>query len=183
VLLLALLVGALAGRVVSVPSAELIPWALYALLALVAFGLDLHWAPLKRAWVPLLAAVLGALVAATVFVLLTPLGRPSVLATALAFGWYSLAAPLVAARAGATLGLFAFLANFLRESLTILLAPRLGPSLRGEGLASLGGATAMDTTLYFVVRYGDPDAGSLALVSGLVLTAAASLVVPLVLSL
>lgn len=181
--LAALLVGAGVGRAVSVPTAQLIPWALYALLALVAFGLDLRWAPLQRAWVPILASVLGAVVAGGVFALLTPLGAPSSLATALAFGWYSLAAPLVAARMGATLGLFAFLANFLRESLTILLAPRLGPTLGGEGLASLGGATAMDTTLYFVVRYGDPEAGSLALASGLVLTAAASLVVPLALAL
>ncbi len=183
VFLAALLGGAVLGRSVSLPTGELIPWALYALLALVAFGLDLRWAPLKRAWVPVVAASLGAVLTASVFALLTPLGVAPVFASALAFGWYSLAGPLVAARVGATLGLFAFLTNFLRESLTILLAPRLGPSLRGEGLASLGGATSMDTTLYFVVRYGESDAGSLALASGLVLTAAASLVVPLVLSL
>jgi uncharacterized membrane protein YbjE (DUF340 family) len=40
----------------------------------------------------------------------------------------------------------------------------------------------MDTTLYFVTRYGDRDAGSLALASGLILTVAASLIVPLVLA-
>ena len=182
-LVAALLGGVGIGRLVAVPTGPLISWALYALLALVAFGLDLSWAPLRRAWVPIVAAVGGTLAAAGVVALLTPWGAPPILASALAFGWYSLAAPLVGAKAGAALGLFAFLANFLRESGTILLAPRLGSALGGEGLASLGGATSMDTTLYFVVRYGDPDAGSLALASGLLLTAAASLLVPLALAL
>jgi uncharacterized membrane protein YbjE (DUF340 family) len=64
----------------------------------------------------------------------------------------------------------------------MLLSPLLGRRLRGEGLASLGGATSMDTTLYFVVGYGDADAGSLALASGLVLTLLASLVLPAILA-
>jgi uncharacterized membrane protein YbjE (DUF340 family) len=41
----------------------------------------------------------------------------------------------------------------------------------------------MDTTLYFVTRHGDPEAGSLALASGLILTVAATLVLPAVLAL
>jgi uncharacterized membrane protein YbjE (DUF340 family) len=40
----------------------------------------------------------------------------------------------------------------------------------------------MDTTLYFVTRYGDRNAGGLALASGLILTVAASLVLPFVLA-
>jgi len=55
--------------------------------------------------------------------------------------------------------------------------------MRGEGLTAMGGATAMDTTLWFVVRYGDPDSGGLALTSGLVLSVLASLLLPLVLAL
>jgi uncharacterized membrane protein YbjE (DUF340 family) len=58
----------------------------------------------------------------------------------------------------------------------------VGLPLGGEGLSALGGATAMDTTLYFVTRYGDRNAGSLALASGLILTVAASLVLPFVLA-
>lgn len=182
-LLGALAAGVVLGRWVRLPTGPLLAAALYALLALVAFGLDLAWAPLRRAWVPIVSAVVGAVAAAGVVALLVPWGAPPVFASALAFGWYSLAAPLVAAHDGAALGLFAFLVNFLREAATLLLAPRLGGRLRGEGLAAIGGATSMDTTLYFVVRYGDADAGSLALANGLVLTAAASLVVPLVLAL
>ncbi len=181
-LLAALVAGFGVGRAVPVPTGLLIPWALYGLLAFVAFGLDLTWAPIKRAWVPLVAAAVGSVASAAVVAFVVPFGASAVFASALGFGWYSLAAPLVADRLGAALGLFAFLVNFLREAATILLAPRLGARLRGEGLTALGGATSMDTTLYFVVTYGDAEAGSLALASGLVLTAAASLLVPLLLS-
>ncbi|MGI0129954.1 MAG: LysO family transporter [Thermoplasmata archaeon] len=183
VLLGALLVGVAAGHVVSIPAPVLIPWALYALLAFVGFGIPLTFSGLRDVWVPLSAATAGALAAAVVFAFVARVALPSALATSLAFGFYSLAGPLVAARAGAVLGLLAFLTNFLREDLTMLLAPYLGRRLRGAGLAALGGATSMDTTLYFVTRYGDAEAGSLALASGLILTVAASLVLPALLSL
>jgi uncharacterized membrane protein YbjE (DUF340 family) len=183
VLLGALLVGLAVGHLVLVPATEAIPWVLYVLLALVGFDIPLRLGALREVWRPLTAAVAGALAATAVFVLLVPLALPVALATALAFGFYSLAGPLVVARAGALLGLIAFLTNFLREDLTMLSAPYVGARLRGSGLAALGGATAMDTTLYFVTRYGDREAGSLAIASGLVLTVAAGLILPAVLSL
>ena len=179
----AVLVGFGIGHVVSLPTGATIEWALYVLLALVAFDLPLTWTGLRTVWVPLTAAAAGALVAGALFALLSGIALPVAMGTSLAFGWYTLAGPLVLARAGAVLGLLAFLTNFLRENLTMVLSPVVGRRLRGEGLTALGGATAMDTTLYFVTRYGDQDAGSLALASGLILTVAASLIVPLVLAL
>jgi uncharacterized membrane protein YbjE (DUF340 family) len=183
ILLAALLIGYGIGRAIALPTEPLITAALVALLALIGYGLELRLASARRAWISILSAVGGAVVAASLGVGLARLAPGAAFATALGFGWYSLTGPLVAARLGATLGLFAFLANFVREGLTMLLAPYLGPRLRGEGLAAIGGATAMDTTLYFIVRYGDPRAGTLAVASGLTLTVAASLVVPLVLAL
>jgi uncharacterized membrane protein YbjE (DUF340 family) len=183
VLLAAVLVGFGVGRVVVVPTDPEISWALYALLALVAFDLPLKWAGVRALWVPLTAAVAGALAAGALFALASGTALPVALGTSLSFGWYTLAGPLVLARAGALLGLLAFLTNFLRENLTMLLSPVVGRRLRGEGLAALGGATSMDTTLFFVTHYGDRDAGSLALASGLILTVSASLIVPLVLAL
>jgi uncharacterized membrane protein YbjE (DUF340 family) len=182
-LLGALLGGYGAGRVQSLPTAIAIPWALYALLALVAFDLKLRREALRNLWVPVTAASIGAVVAALVFALAIGMSVTVALATTLAFGWYTLAGPLVGARAGAALGLLAFLTNFLREDFTMLLAPLVGRRLRGEGMTALGGATSMDTTLYFVTRYGDAEAGSLALASGLLLTIAASLLLPAVLAL
>ena len=182
VLLLAALVGGFAlGHFVTLPTSQAIPWALYALLALVGFDLKLHVGALRSLWVPVTAAVVGALGAAAVFVVLVGIAAPVAFATTFAFGWYTLAGPLVGARAGAALGLLAFLTNFLRENLTMLLAPVLGRRMRGEGLTALGGATSMDTTLYFVTRYGDARAGTLALASGLILTVTASLLLPLLL--
>ena len=182
-LLVALVAGYGAGTAVALPTSTLVPIALAGLLALVGFGLELRWDALGRAWVPITAAAGGAVAAALVFAGLSRAGLVPSFAVALGFGWYSLTGPLVGARFGATLGLLAFLANFCRESLTMMLAPLLGRRLRGEGLAALGGATSMDTTLYFVVRHGDARAGSLALASGLALTVAASVLVPLVLAL
>jgi uncharacterized membrane protein YbjE (DUF340 family) len=182
VFVVAVVAGYAFGRLTALPTYGGITWALYVLLVLVALGL--RWVPkqLTRVWVPLLAAVLGATIAAAVFAALGWADLSVAFASTYAFGWYTLAGPLVTARAGAALGFVAFLANFLREDLTMLLSPAIGRKVRGEGLAALGGATAMDTTLYFVTRYGDPDAGSLALASGLVLTVGASLVLPLLLA-
>jgi len=183
VLVGAVLVGFGIGRVVALPTGIGITWTLYALLALVGFDLPLGWTRLRAVWAPVTAAVAGALVSGALFAIVSGIPAPIALGTTLAFGWYTLAGPLVLARAGALLGLLAFLTNFLRENLTMVLSPIVGRGLRGEGLAALGGATSMDTTLYFVTRYGDRDAGSLALASGLILTVGASLVVPLVLAL
>jgi uncharacterized membrane protein YbjE (DUF340 family) len=183
VLIAAVLVGFGVGRAVSFSTGTGITWALYVLLALVAFDLPLRWTSVRAVWVPLTAAIVGALLAGALFALVTGIALPVALGTALGFGFYTLTGPLVLARAGALLGLLAFLTNFFRENLTMVLAPVVGGRLRGEGLTALGGATSMDTTLFFVTRYGDRDAGSLALASGLILTVLASLIVPLVLAL
>jgi uncharacterized membrane protein YbjE (DUF340 family) len=181
-LIAALVGGFLIGRVVVLPSSTGITWALYALLALVGFDLRLTWVRARDLAVPLTAATGGAVAAALVFVLAAGAGWAVAFGTTLAFGWYTLAGPLVAARAGALLGLLAFLTNFFRENLTMVLSPYVGRRLRGGGLAALGGATSMDTTLYFVTRFGDEDAGSLALAVGLVFTLAAGVLLPLILA-
>lgn len=174
----ALLAGYALGAIVRVPTSTAIPWALYVLLALVAFDLHLHFRGLERVWIALTAAAGGAVAAALVFSTLGGTSLAVSFATSTGFGFYSLSGPLVEARFGAALGLLAFLANFLRENLTMLLAPLVGRRSGADGVTAFGGATAMDTTLYFVTRYGDPEAGSLAIASGLVLTVAASLLVP-----
>ncbi len=181
-LLLALGVGYALGRFVPFGTASFLTGALYLLLALVAFDLKLHWAAVRSAPTPVLAAIGGALLAAGLFALVTGLSFRVALATGLGFGWYTLAGPLVSTSVGPVAGLLAFLTNFLRENLTMIIAPYAGPRIRAEGIAAMGGATTMDATLYFVTAYGDAEAGALALANGLVLTLIAGLVVPLVLS-
>ena len=160
-----------------------IEWALYALLALVAFDLRLSRRALRSAWVPLTAAIGGATLASVLMTLAVGIPIPVSAATAFGFGWYTLAGPLVAAKVGPALGLVAFLTNFLRENVTMLTAARLGPRFGGMGIAAVGGATSMDTTLYFAARYGGADSGSMALGTGLVLTISAGVLLPILLSL
>ena len=182
-LLATLLAGYALGRLSGVDVTAAIPWVLYVLLALVGFDITLTLAGLKGVWIPLSAAIAGATIAGALFAVAGGVSVPAAFATSLGFGFYSLAGPLVTARLGAVLGLLAFLTNFLRENLTMLLAPYLGRRLRGGGLSAMGGATAMDTTLYFVTRYGDPKAGSLALAVGFILTLTATLALPALLAL
>lgn len=157
--------------------------ALYALLALVAFDLRLSRAALHRIWVPLSAAAAGALLAAGLAVVLLGLAPTAAFATALAFSWYSLAGPLVGAQLGPALGLITFLANFFREDLTMLLAAPVGRWFPHGGIAAVGGAASMDTALAFSTTYDAPDGATLGLGTGIVLTLAASLLVPGILAL
>ncbi|MCI4360858.1 MAG: lysine exporter LysO family protein [Thermoplasmata archaeon] len=170
------------GHVVSLPVSESLRLSLYVLLALVGWGLVVSASKLRRLWVPLTAAVVGAIVGG-VFLGLVYTSYPVGFAAAFGFGFYTLTGALVDARVGATIGFLAFLTNFLRENLTMVLSPWLGRRIRGEGLTAMGGATSMDTTLYFVTRFGDPDAATLALTSGLVLTVMATVLIPLFLAL
>jgi uncharacterized membrane protein YbjE (DUF340 family) len=177
-----LVAGYAFGHFVALPSELALTAALYVLLALVGFNIRFSWDALRTTPTPLMAAIVGAVVAAPLFSLVSGLSLRATLATSLGFGFYSLAGPLVTTGIGPLAGLVAFLTNFFRENLTMVTAPWLGRRLRAEGLTAMGGATAMDTTLYFVTAYGDAEAGSMALASGLALTALASLAVPLVLA-
>jgi uncharacterized membrane protein YbjE (DUF340 family) len=181
-IVLALIAGYGAGRVVTLPAETAVTVTLLILLALVGFNIRFSWNSLRTAPTPILAALAGALVAAPLFSLVTGFSFRAALASTLGFGFYSLAGPLVTQAIGPVAGLVAFLTNFFRENLTMVTAPWVGPRIRAEGLTAMGGATTMDTTLYFVTAYGDADAGSMALASGLTLTVIASLVVPLVLA-
>jgi uncharacterized membrane protein YbjE (DUF340 family) len=174
--------GFLLGHFLSLPVGTDLRYSLYALLLLVGWGLVISTAQLRRLWVPLTSAILGA-VSGGVFLGFVYTTYPIGFASTFGFGFYTLSGALVDARAGATLGFLAFLTNFLRENVTILLSPTLGPRIHGEGLTAMGGATSMDTTLYFVTRFGDPEAATLALTSGLILTVVATVLLPLLLAL
>jgi uncharacterized membrane protein YbjE (DUF340 family) len=179
----ALLVGVAVGAATGVAPGAATEYALYALLALVGFGLELDRARLRSAWKPIAAAVGAGVVVASIFSVADLVPSAAAFSSAFAFGWYSLAGPLVGARLGAALGLFAFLGNFLRENLTMLTASFAGRRVGGTGLAAMGGATSMDTTLFFITRYGGRESATVALATGIVLTTAAGLLVPAILAL
>jgi uncharacterized membrane protein YbjE (DUF340 family) len=182
-LLIALLVGIAVGHLVQFGASQDLTYALYLLLALVGYDLNIIFPSISAVLRPVTSAVLGGAVAAIVVTLLFGMPGRVAFATAAGFGWYTLTGPLVVTVYGPALGMTAFLVNFLRENLTMLSAPLLGPKVGGEGLVAMGGATSMDTTLYFATHFGDRSAGAVALSSGLILTIGASLLVPLILGL
>jgi uncharacterized membrane protein YbjE (DUF340 family) len=175
--------GVVAGHTTGAAPGPWTEYSLFVLLALVGFDLTIELRRLRTAGVPIASALAGGAVVAVVFTVVGLVPAPAAFATASAFGWYSLAGPLVAARLGASLGLFAFLANFFRENVTMVSSAWLGRRIGANGLSAMGGATAMDTTLYFITRYAGVRSATTALATGFVLTAAAGVLVPLALSL
>ncbi len=182
VILVALLFGYVVASFGRPPGAwgnDLIEVFLLLLLFQVGWEIRLSRAALRALPIPLGAAALSAVAVAVPAALLMGIPMRTSFAIVGAFGWYTLAGPLVSQSAGPTLGLVAFLANFLRENFTMVSAPAVGRRAGAEAMTAAGGATAMDTTLFFVTTYGRRDAGGLALASGTVLT----LLVPLLLGL
>jgi uncharacterized membrane protein YbjE (DUF340 family) len=85
------------------------------------------------------------------------------------FGWYTLAGPLVGQLFGTSLGALGFMVNFLRELLTITTIPLTAKADRYLPVA-FGGATTMDTTLPFIVKYCGPEVMVVAFSSGFALS-------------
>jgi uncharacterized membrane protein YbjE (DUF340 family) len=184
VLATALVVGVALGIAAVWPAGPWIPtpqamawWGLVLLCALV--GIDLGSSGLGRRVretgvatlrVPV-ATVLGSLAGGLA---LWPLFGREALAAASGCGWYSLAGPMLTQSMGPEAGAVGFLANLLREVLSLLILPWLVGYGRVGGTLSvaIAGATAMDTSLPFLARYGGGDVALLGLVSGAVVTSA-----------
>lgn len=94
-------------------------------------------------------------------------------------GYYSLSSVFISELSGERLATIALLANIFREIFTLVATPLLcrlfGPL---AGVASAG-ATAMDTSLPVIMRVSGPEIGTVAVLSGFVLTAFVPLLVPL----
>jgi uncharacterized membrane protein YbjE (DUF340 family) len=93
-------------------------------------------------------------------------------------GWYSLSSVVLSAAVGTELGTMAFIANALRELLTILLVPFLSKRMTLP-LVVIGGATSMDSTMPVLLECVGRPAAIMGFVNGFIL----SLEIPLLLSL
>ena len=99
-------------------------------------------------------------------------------AAAAGMGWYSLA-PTLLAPYSLKLSAVAFLANVLREILSILLIPTIARRLGYLECVSAAGATAMDTVLPVIVRATSRRMTVYAFASGLICSLLVPLLVPL----
>lgn len=134
------------------------------------------WANLRRRGasvlaVPLLVAA-GSIAGAAAVALIMGLSPVLGGAVAAGFGWYSLSGAMLTSLVDPGTGALAFVANVLRELLTLLLAVPLARFFGPLAPVAAGGATAMDTTMPVIARASGPDAALTGFISGLVLAGA-----------
>lgn len=117
---------------------------------------------------PLFVA-LGSLIGGLVAGLVLQINLGGAMAVSSGYGWYTLSGPMMGQLMGAQWGTLAFVANFLRELITIVAIPLM---VRLDKLAPVasGGGTTMDTTLGVIVRYSGKDALMVAFANGLILS-------------
>lgn len=158
---------------------------LYLLVFLV--GIDLTGVRLSRALfarqmiaIPLLV-VIGSWVAALLLAALLDLRVQTALALSSGFGWFSLSGILVGQYLGEAYGLVAMLTDLLRELLAILLLYLFG-NRHARACVGAAGATALDSTLPIIKQTCPLEVVPLALVSGLLLTLLAPLLMTLFLA-
>ena len=95
------------------------------------------------------------------------------------FGFYSISAVIMRELGGAQLGTIAFLTHMLHEVLAFLVIPLAARRFGRYTAVAVGGATAMDTTLPAIARATDEETALMAVISGVVLTGLAPVLMPL----
>ncbi len=185
IILISLLVGFLAGKLLPVDTGEIYEIALYFLIFIVGLDMGLEGIKnLKKAGrasliIPLLTlvgAILGGILGA--FILGIPLKWA--MAVTAGCGWYTFTGPIIA-QYSPLYGTIGFLANLLREMVMVLAYPIGVRRIPSNILVSLGGASTMDSTLGIVKKYGTPENVLVSFIHGFIVTSAVMFLVPLIL--
>lgn len=98
------------------------------------------------------------------------------------FGWYTLSA-IMLADYSAELSAIAFLTNVIREVLAIVMIPFIAKYIGYYEAIAPCGATAMDTTLPVITRYTDSKTAVAGFVTGVILSGAVPVIVPIMIGL
>lgn len=93
-------------------------------------------------------------------------------------GYYSLTTILLKQLAGPEAATIAFISNMARELLVMTAMPVLVAMFGKNGAVGVAGATAMDTSLPFIVKSAGRDMAIAAFVSGVILTIVMPVMVP-----
>jgi len=109
------------------------------------------------------------------------LGRDLGVATAISsgLGWYSLTGVMLTDLAGAEAGAVAFLSNLMREMLCFIFIPLLAKHVSEATLIAPAGATSEDTTLPMLMKYCSEDMIIIAVINGVICSAAVPFLVQL----
>ena len=193
-LVLAVVVG-MAGGYFLVPDSMMdlcgtvIDWGLYLLLFLVGLDMgrqgtiisDIKAAGFKTVLVPVAVAV-GTLGFSALGSLFLPLGVKDSMASTAGFCWYSLAPSLLQSYS-LTISAVAFLSNVMREIFAIVFIPLVAKRVGYVECAALAGAAAMDSLLPVVVGATHERITIYSFVSGVVLSMAVPIVIPMIIAL
>jgi len=185
--LLSLTTGVLVGKTFSPYFGNIYEILLYILIFFIGMDLGLNFKAeeLRRVghkelilpFLTLFGSVLGGLIASLI------VGAPIKWGVVIGSGcgWYSFTGPLIA-QYSTIYGAVGFLANLIREILTVLLYPVTTRKIDPKRAVVIGGATTMDTTLPIIARFGGRTVALAAFVHGLILTALIPFVLPLLLA-
>jgi len=184
----ALIAGVAVGHVYAPAFGNLYEVMLYILIFIIGIDIGQTFKPsevrklgklaLKLPLGTLAGSMLGGFAAS----LLLGIGPKWGLAIGAGCGWYSLTGPLIA-QYSVVYGSLGFLANLLREMLTIVIYPLLTKRVPAELAVSIGGATTMDTTLPIMSKFGGSDVTLVSFVHGFILTMVVPFIVPAILQL
>ncbi len=98
------------------------------------------------------------------------------------FGYYSLSSILISEVAGKEMGIIALLANIIRETLTLLLAPFFVRFFGPYAAITSAGATSMDTCLPVVLKYSGKEYIIISVIHGILLSVFVPLFITLIYS-
>ncbi|MCH7390100.1 lysine exporter LysO family protein [Acinetobacter dispersus] len=187
---LALAVGIVLGMLVNASEFQMTFNSWYLLLVFIfLIGVELAFTQFDRSWlswkillVPV-AAFVGSCLAALLnyFILSNDYGFNEVMALAQGYGWYSMSGILFTELHSAKLGGIALLTDLFREIFAILLMYCLGWRFPRSAISSAG-ATSMDVTLAMVKQSCGTHYVPHAMMSGLILSLLAPLLISLFLS-
>jgi len=112
--------------------------------------------------------------------LFLPITAKEAMAIGAGFGWYTLAPGIIMANGYMTAGAISFMHNVMRELFSIILIPTVARKIGYVETTCLPGAAAMDVCLPIVERATSSNTAVYSFVSGVVLSTAVPILVPLI---
>ena len=94
-------------------------------------------------------------------------------------GWYSLSGVLVTELAGAKIGTIAFLCNLLREIFSFMIIPVVVKYFNGYAAIAPAAVTSEDTTLPMLMKYTSGEVVMMAVLNGIICSAAVPVLIKL----
>jgi len=124
------------------------------------------------------AGLLGSLLGGAIASLLSNTPLSTSLASAAGSGYYSITTLMLKEVGGAEQALIGFISNLIRELLVIVGMPLIVKIFGRAGAVAAAGATAMDTSLPFVIKSAGKEIGILSFASGVVISILVPFLVP-----